>query len=403
VKFLPFIFKHLRHKKGRTLTTIGAMALCIFLLCTLQTVLTEISGLLEGTNASRLITRHAISLGFNLPVSYGPRIAAVPGVKRVATTTWFGGSLVVDKETEATADRSRFFTNYAIDAEPYFGFSPEFTIPPDQMRDFLQDLQGCVIDRELARMYGWKVGDRFFLESFIPPYRKQSGPFEFVVRAIADSDRVKYPSADSKIMFFHYKYLYEATGQQVGAGSYVVEVADSSRAGEVSRAIDALFENSAAQTHTETEQAFRAGFIAMAGNLALLLNGIGLAVTFSILIVVANTISMAVRERRTEVAVLKTLGFTSARVMGLILAEAVLLAVLGGGAGTLGSKALMWTLTNMPGISEMLAGIGLNSLSLRPQVAAIGFAVALFLGAAAGFLPAWGAYRAKITDMLRMA
>ena len=180
-----------------------------------------------------------------------------------------------------------------------------------------------------------------------------------------------------------------------------MEIDDPNRAGEVSKAIDALFANSAAQTHTETEKAFVAGFMAMAGNLALLLNGIGVAVTFTILVVTANTMSMAVRERRTEIAVLKTLGFTSARVMMLIVAEALLLAALGGGFGLAFSKFMMWGLTHIPGIREALAGFGLTALDLKPSVALRGLSVALVLGIAAGFAPAWGAYRAKITEMLR--
>jgi putative ABC transport system permease protein len=169
----------------------------------------------------------------------------------------------------------------------------------------------------------------------------------------------------------------------------------------VSKAVDALFENSDAQTRTETEKAFAAGFIAMAGNLALLLNGIGLAVTFTILLVTANTMSMAVRERRTEIAVLKTLGFSSGQVMGLVVAEALLLGLLGGAIGIGASQGIVWMLTNAPGIKDALAGLGLSSLNVPPLVAAIGFVVAIFLGFAAGFVPALGAYRARITDMLR--
>jgi putative ABC transport system permease protein len=139
----------------------------------------------------------------------------------------------------------------------------------------------------------------------------------------------------------------------------------------------------------------------MAGNLALLLNGIGLAVSFTILLVTANTMSMAVRERRTEIAVLKTLGFSSGQVMGLVVAEALLLGVLGGLVGVGGSQGIMWVLTHVPGLKDMIAGIGLTELNLKPFVAALGFAVALFLGFAAGVVPALNAYRAKITDMLR--
>jgi len=413
MRYVPFVLKHLRRNWVRTLSTVLAMAVCIFLFCTLQTVLAEVNAQLASSSASRLVTRHAVSLVFDLPLAYGERIKSVSGVKEVANTTWFGGTLPAKKEGKAdpkaqeeessTTDWSNFFPNMAVEPEPYFSMNPEYQMPPDQWQGFLQDMQGCVIGRRLADKYDWKIGDRFFLESFIPDYRKSSGPFEFVVRAIFDADPVKHPGTDTNIMFFHYKYLYEGTGRNVKAGTYTVEIRDPGQAGTVSKAIDALFENSDAQTHTETEQAFRAGFIAMAGNLALLLNGIGLAVAFTILLVTANTMSMAVRERRMEIAVLKTLGFSSGLVMTLVVAEAVLLGVLGGALGIGGSQGLMWVLTHLPGTRGILAGIGLSTLTLRPLVAALGFSVALLLGFAAGFVPAWGAYRSRITDMLRTA
>src|SRR5215510_9086432 len=283
LKYLPFILKHLRKNWVRTISTVLAMAVCIFLFCTLQTVLRAVDEQLKSSAANRLVTRHKISLVFNLPLAYGERIKSVSGVKQVATSSWFGGSLPAMKEGKAagadssTTDWSKFFPNMAVEAEPYFAMYPEFQFQPDEWRAFLQDLQGAVIGRKLANKYNWKVGDRFFLESFIPPYRKKSGPFEFEVRAIFDTDLARYPGTDTNLMFFHYKYLYEGTGRNLGAGTYTVEIDDPAQAGTVSKEIDALFENSDAQTHTETEQAFRAGFISMAGNLALLLNGIGLA------------------------------------------------------------------------------------------------------------------------------
>jgi putative ABC transport system permease protein len=407
MKFFPFILKHLRRNWIRTTSTVLAMSVCIFLFCTLQSVLAEINGLLDSIAANRLVTRHAVSLVFPVPLSYGSRIQAVPGVKRVATSSWFGGALPAKKEGKATDDDepqmdfSNFFPNMAVDAEPYFAMYPEFQFKPDEWQAFLGDMQGCVIGRKLADKFKWKVGDRFFLESFIPPYRKSSGPFEFVVRAIFDADLAKHPNTDTNLMVFHYKYLYEGTGRRINAGMYTVEINDPDKAGEVSKAIDVYFENSDAQTHTETERAFAAGFISMAGNLTLLLNGIGLAVSFTILLVTANTMSMAVRERRTEIAVLKTLGFSSALVMTLIVAEALLLGALGGGLGIGASQALIWMLTSAPGIKDMLAGVGLSSLALRLPVAALGFGVALLLGFAAGFFPAMNAYRSRITDMLR--
>jgi hypothetical protein len=229
MKFLPFVLKHLRRNWIRTLSTVLAMAVCIFLFCTLQTILASINGMLESSSATRLISRNAVSLVFNLPLSYAARIAAMPGVKRMATTSWFGGSLPAKKEgkadegSETTTDWSQFFPNMAVDADNYFAMYPEFEIPPDQYKAFKEDLQGAVIGRKLATKFNWKVGDHFFLESFIPPYRKKSGPFEFTVRAIFDTDAVKHehrhrPDAD------HYKYLY-STGQCT-CQTYNIEIND---------------------------------------------------------------------------------------------------------------------------------------------------------------------------------
>jgi putative ABC transport system permease protein len=407
MKFLPYLLKHLRRNWFRTGLTVLAMALCIFLFCTLQSVLAQINGLLDSRSAKRLVTRNSVSFTFPLPVAYEGRIQSVPGVVRVAASNWFGGALPAKKEgkaeegSSATRDWSNFFPNMAVELEPYLAMYPEYDIPPEQYQALLQDQRGCVIGRKLADKYGWKLGDTFYLESIIPTYRKPDGPFEFVVRAIFDVDPLKSPSVQTNQMFFSRNYLYEATGRKLQTGVYYVEVQDPDKAGEVSAAIDRLFENSDNQTHTETEKAFVASFVAMAGNLSLLLNGIGLAVTFTILLVVANTMSIAVRERRKEIGVLKTLGFTSRQVMGLVVSESVLIGLMGGALGVLGSHGIMWMLTHAPGLKSMLATIGLTELNLRPLVAALGFANALFLGFAAGFVPALGAYRARITDALR--
>jgi putative ABC transport system permease protein len=407
MKFLPYLLKHLRRNWFRTTLTVLAMALCIFLFCTLQSVLAQINGLLESRSAKRLVTRNSVSIVFDLPMAYEARIQSVRGVQRVAMSNWFGGSLPAKKEGKAeegspsTTDWSNFFPNLAVELEPFLAMYPEYEIPPDQYQALLQDQRGCVIGRKLADKYGWKIGDTFHLESFIPVHRKPDGPFEFVVRAIFDTDPLKYPGTDTNLMLFSRKYLYEATGRTLQAGVYYVEIQDPDRAGEVSAAIDALFENSDAQTHTETEKAFAASFVAMAGNLALLLNGIGIAVTFTILLVVANTMSIAVRERRTEIGVLKTLGFTSRQVMGLVVSESVLIGLIGGAVGVLGSQGIMWILTHAPGVKSLLGTIGLTELNLRPLVAGLGFANAVFLGFAAGFVPALNAYRARITEMLR--
>jgi putative ABC transport system permease protein len=311
-------------------------------------------------------------------------------VKDVFASNWFGG-LRHD-------DFKNFFPNLAVEAEPFLAMYPEYMLPEDQKQAWLQDMRGCIVGKKTADRFGWKIGSTFQLESFIPPYRI-GHPFEFVIRGIFDTDEKRFPGTDTTAMYFHWKYLYESTSQRVGVGIYTTLIDDPQRAGEISKKIDAIFANSERETHTETEAAFRASFISMAGNLALLLNGIGTAVAFTILLVTANTMSMAVRERRNEIAVLKTLGFSSGLVMTLILAEALLLGILGGGLGVFLSRGMIKALPSLPFIGDAVRGF--PELGLSPQVAGLGFGVALFLGLAAGFVPAFLAYRARITEMLR--
>jgi putative ABC transport system permease protein len=399
MKFLPFIVKHLRRTWIRTGSTVTAMGLCVLLFCTLQSALERFNRVVDTRSPRRLVTRNAVSLVFLIPITYGSQIARVPGVRRVAVMNIFGGLLPGRKEAKADAgasDWTNAFQNIAIDAEPYFAMSPELSVPPDQFRDFLADLRGCVIGRELAGKFGWKIGDHFFLQSFAAGYQKRSGPFEFVVRGFIDADP-RYPGTETNFMFFHFRYLSESLGGRMWAGTYMVEIDDPARAAEIGGAIDALFENSSEQTFTESEKEFASEFMSMAGDLSVIVNGIGLAVCFTILLVTANTMSMAVRERRTEIAVLKTIGFTSGQVMRLIVAEAVLLGALGGALGVGGAEGLLWFLDH--GTSR--TWLGFSGIALSPLVALFGFGVALLLGFAAGFMPAWGAYRARVTEMLR--
>jgi putative ABC transport system permease protein len=389
MKYLPYILKHLRRNWIRTSSTVLGMAVCIFLFCTLQTILMAIDYSLQSASAQRLWTRHAVSLVFQMPLSYKARIASVPGVRHVATANWFQG---------VYKDRKNFFANFAVDAEDYLAVYPELEIPPDQRAAFLADRRGALVGRGLAERFGWKVGDTIQLESDIPPYRI-GRPFEFVIRAIYDIDRSKNAGGDIMTMFFHLQYLYEATNRRIQAGTYAIYIDDPDEATSIIKAIDALFANSDAQTKTETESAFTAGFISMAGNISFLLNAIGLAVSFTILLVTANTMSMAVRERRTEIAVLKTLGFPGAVVLALILAESLTIGVLGGSVGLLLGWASIQGLQQAPMIGSILAFY--PNVGLTPKVATLGMTVSLALGLAAGIVPAVSAYRSRVTEMLR--
>jgi len=389
MKFAPLVLKHLRKNWIRTLSTVLAMSVCILLFCTLQTVVEAVNFSLHAGNAGRLVTRDNVSLVFNLPINYEARVAAIPGVQETVANAWFGG---------VYRDPKNFFANYATEPQKFIDIYPEIVLPPDQKEKWLHDRRGAIIGRKLAQRFGWKVGDTFELESSIPPYRV-GHPFEFIVDGIYDTDEARYPGTDLQSMYFDYKYLYEATSQRIGIGWLTSKIADPSQAGAIGKAIDAQFANSDTETKTETEQAFLAGFVAMAGNLAFLLNGIGLAVAFTILLVTANTMSIAVRERQQEIGVLKTLGFSSGLVMTLILSEALLIAVMGGVVGIAISVGILKILPSLPMIGDILAQYPKFGLSTTTTAFGVGFA--LLLGLFAGFFPAMTGYRARITEVLR--
>lgn len=394
MKYLPYILKHLRKTWIRTGSTVLGMALCIFLICVLQTVAAGINNAMSGAATDRLVTRHRVSLVFPLPQTYLARIQSVSGVKSVARSNWFGGMLGSGQK----ADFRNFFPNFAVDPEAYFWMHPEFVIAPDQMKAFLDDRRGAVIGEDLAEKFGWKLGSTFQLTSIIPTYQ-MSHPFDFVVRAIYKPDETRRKGESRSLMFFQYAYLYEATNRQAGVGTYNLQIANPNQAASIARAIDAQFENSDNETKTETEQAFLASFIAQAGPLVFLLNFIGLAVAFTILLVTANTMSMAVRERRKEIAVLKTIGFQSRTVLSLVLGEALTLGVLGGVLGVGLASALISNLAKIPGLGTALQTF--PSIELNPMVASLTFAAGAALGLSAGLFPAVAAFRANITSMLR--
>ena len=389
MKFAPLVLKHLRKNWIRTLSTVLAMSVCIFLVCVLQTVIAAVNFGLTAGSTRRLVSRDYVSLANNLPISYKQKIAAMPGVTDTTIVTWFGGIY---------RDPKNFFANLAVEPEAFLRIYPEIMLPPDKKAAWLSDVRGAIIGRKLAERFGWKVGDHVQLESFIPPYRVGK-PFDFQVDGIYDTDEARYPGTDLSSMYFNFKYLYEATGERIGIGTLTVQIADPSQAGAVSKEIDQSFENSDNQTKTETEQAFRAGFVALAGNLALLLNVIGMAVAFTILLVTANTMSIAVRERQQEIAVLKTLGFSSGLVMTLILSEALLLGAMGGVLGILIARGIISVLKNVPFLGDVLRAF--PNLGLSPGIAMLGVGLALALGLLAGFIPALMAYRSRITEALR--
>lgn len=390
MKWIPFILKHLRRNWIRTASTAVAIAVCIFLFCTLQTFVASLRGYV-GQGAVRLVTRNNVSRFVSLPYAYEERIAAVPGIERVAAENYFGGMRDVNNPDSE-------FENYAIEAQNFLAMYPEYMLTEAERKAFLADQHGCIVGGALAEQFHWKPGDTLQLTSNI--YRTGK-PYDFVISAVYRTDQVRYPGTDESSLFFHHKYLDEATGNRAGVRTYLIEIADPRRAGVISHAIDDLFENSDAQTHTETEAQYNASIAVLSGNLVLLLNGIGLAVMFTILLVTANTMSMAVRERHTEIGVLKTLGFSGRLVLWLVLAEGTLLGICGAAIGLLLGRFLIDVLPDVPVIGDLVRVF--PKMNVPPTIAAVGIIIGMSLGLVAGLFPSVFAYRARITELLRRA
>lgn len=388
MKWLPFVWARLGQNWVRTASTAAAIAVCIFLFCTLQTFVASLHGSLNQGPA-RLITGNNISRFYSLPNAYEGRIAAVSGVMRVAAASYFGGM-------RDPSNPDSEFANFAVEPESFLAIYPEYILTADEKRAFLADQHAAIIGRALAARFQWKAGDTIQLTSNI--YRTAT-PYEFVISAIYQTDQSRYPGTDESTLFLHYKYLDEATGRRAGVRTYRVEIADPQQAGVVSHAIDALFENSDAQTHTETEAQYRARAGVLGGNLILLFNGIALVVTFSLLLVTANTMSMAVRERRTETGVLRALGFSPLLVLLLILAEGALLGIGGAAAGLLLGRLLIEALPAVPVIGEVVSKF--PRMSVPPAIAGAGVLLGALVGLLSSLLPSMAAYRARIVELLR--
>lgn len=376
-RFLPLIWRNALRNKRRTVLTVLSIVISLFLFCTLRTVLTAFESSLGTASSARLIVRRSTSLTFFLPLSYQDRLAQVPGVTGVSHATWFGGIYV---------DERNFFAQFAVDPRTYLDLYPEYALTPDERADFQRERTACIVGEKLARKYGFRKGDRVTLRGTIFP-----GTWDFTVRGVA---RASTPDLDTNWLLFPWDLLNERWGDRGLVGSYVLKLADPARAGEVSRAVDVTFANSAAETKTETEKAFQLGFITMLGNIQTVIYAVGTAIVIAIALVAMNTMMMAARERTREIAVLKALGFGDRLVVGLVVAESLAIALAGGLLGT-GLARLVFDLT------DFTAGGFFPRFTVTPGTMLRGLGIALFLGALSGAVPAWNAARLRVVDALR--
>jgi putative ABC transport system permease protein len=373
---LAFIWKNITRNRRRTVLTILSIALSLFLLSTLMTVLTELGRESpDGDQHLRLVVRRASSLGDPLPESYLDKLKRVPGVRMVHTLSWFGGLYV---------DERNFFANFGCDPETLFPMFNENRLPPEQLSAFKKERTAAVAGRKLAERFKWRLGDKITLLGTIYPV-----DLEFTLRGI-------YTGLDETAFFFHHAYLDEALGRPGKVGTFWLKAASAAEVPVIAERVDAMFKNSDAETKTETERAFQLGFVAMLGNIKTLISSISSVVVFTILLVTANTMAMSIRERAREIAILKTLGFTRRRLLGLLVAESAAIALAGGLLGTLGAR-LFYSLVDVWKHTQGFFPI----FVVEPETIAIGLLLSVLIGVTSAAVPAYRVSRQTIAHALR--
>ncbi len=386
MKYLPLLWAALKRRKVRTAFTVLSILIAFVLFAYLAAIRAAFAAGIDVAGVDRLLAIHKMSLIMTMPISYQQRIAGVEGVLDVTYASWFGANY---------QDPSKGFQGIAqlpVNPEEYFRMYPELKLPPEQMAAWLEDREGAVVGEATAKRFGWKIGDRIPLQATIWFKKGGERTWEFNIRGIYTADK---KGVDNTQFLFRYDYFDEArAGGNGQVGWYLIRVADPERSAEVALAVDALFANSPAETKTSTEKAFIQGFAKQMGNIGAILTGILSAVFLTMLLVAGNTMAQAVRERTSELAVLKTLGFSGKKVMALVLGESILLAVLGGGLGLLiGALAVHF------GGDPTGGGLPIFFIPNRQFVLAL--VLMLALGLATGALPALAAMRLKIVDALR--
>jgi putative ABC transport system permease protein len=383
MRILKLIYKNaLRHKLRTSLTVLG-MAIAVMAFGVLRTVVDMYYAGIDATAVNRLITRQAVSYIFPLPLSYRDQIAKVPGVETVSYANWFGGTYI---------DKKNFFARMGVDAETIFDVYPEYVLPPKDYETFKSERNACVVGSEIAKQYGFKIGDVISMDGDIYP-----GPWSFVVRGIYyPRDKV----TDATQMFFHWQYIDERMKQDMPGragqvGWYIIKIKNPSQAAAISEQVDALFKNSSNETKTETERAFTQGFINGFSSLLNAMNAVSFIIIGIIMLVLGNTMIMSARERTREYAVLKTLGFSGGHLFGLIFGESMLISAFGAVAG------LLITYPFVAGIEAKMPKGFFPYFFITPQTVILAGAAALTIGVLASIFPLQRALRMKIVDGLR--
>jgi putative ABC transport system permease protein len=375
----PLVFRNVLRNRRRSLLTLASTAISLALLALLAAIY---QGFFYGepsspSEALRLICRHRVSLTQSLPASHLQHIKAVPGVQYVSAWSWFQG---------VYKDPKNFFARFAVDPDMIFNIRQDWQMPADQLAEFKHGRTACAVGEKIAKQYNIKVGDRVTIVGDIYPVT-----LELTVAGI-----FTHP-ANAECLVFHREYLTEllptTTGTRDSVGTYMILASSPEQVPRIAKAIDTYFEDSPFPTRTESEKEFGRSFLAFLGNVKVFLAAICGAVTFTVLLVSANTVAMAVRERTREIAILRTLGYTPWEILQLVLGESIVISLVGGviglGLGTLLAKGLE------------AAGGGFGFAGIKWQAAVIVLAMAAAIGLFAALVPAIIASRKNVVESLR--
>ena len=384
MKYLPLLWAQLFRRKTRTVLTLLSVLIAFLLFGLLEAVQIAFESGADSADAKRLLTTARYSIIEPLPMAYAGRIERVPGVVAVAYADWFGAKY---------QNESNAFAVFAVDPARYLDMYPEFQIPPAQRQAFVKTRTGAVAGQRLVDRYGWKVGQKLPIASEIHAKADGSLDWEFDLVGVFDAEDPAV-RANTDVVLINVAHFDEA--RQVGRGKtgwYIIRIADAEQARAVAADIDRLFQNSPDETKTAPEKEFALGFAKQIGDMGALVTRILLAVFFTILILTGNTMAQSIRERIPELAILKTLGFSNTTVTALVLGEAALLFVIGGGLGMLGAVAMM------PALNGATGG-RFPPLFVETQTFVSAGAVALALALAVGLPPAWRVHRLRIVEAL---
>lgn len=381
--YLQFLLSNLGRKKARTILTVLSIMIAFLLFGLLRSLAAAFDQGAEIAGEDRLVSINKISLIQPLPEAYLPKVNALDGVDKATSANWFGGYY---------QDPKNQFPQFPIIAEDYFEIYKEMiTLPDEQMQAWKKNRIGVVIGKALVERFKWKIGDRIPLMGMFPR-EGGSTTWEFVIEGIYEA---KSKSADTSAMLMHYDYFDEA--RQYGKGTLgwlIIRVKDPKQSAQVAAAVDALFANSPAETKTSSEKDFAKSFAKQFGDIGLITTLILGAVFFTMLLVAGNTMAQSFRERIPELAILKTLGFSDLAVMIMVLAEAILISLIGGLAGLLLAKFFI------SGAAESMAAT-LPGLNLSNTMMLFGVGLMLLFGFLTGIIPALQGLQLNIVAALR--